>query len=60
MNFLKQTKRYILEVDVEYPKEPHKNHNERLFLAEGMKIGKVGKLVTKLKGKNTDVVIISN
>ena len=53
-------KGYILEVDVEYPKEPHKDHNERLFFAEGIKIGKVEKLVTKLKVKSTYVVIISN
>ena len=42
---LEQKKKYVLEADVEYPKELHKNHNELPFLAERMKIGKVEKLV---------------
>ena len=42
---LEQKKIYVLEADVEYPKELHKNHNELPFLAERMKIGKVEKLV---------------
>ena len=41
----------ILEVDVEYHKELHKNHNALPFLAERMKIGKVEKLVPNLKDK---------
>ena len=45
----KDKKAYILEVDVEYPKELHKNHNELPFLAERMKIVKVEKLVPNLK-----------
>ena len=40
---------YLLEVDVEYPKNMHKNHNELPFLAERMKIGKVKKVVPNLK-----------
>ena len=44
---------FILELDVEYPKEVHKNHKELIFLAERMKIGKVEKLVPNLKDKNT-------
>ena len=37
---VKKDKRgYLLEVDVEYPKELHENHSELLFLAERMKIG---------------------
>ena len=40
---------YLLEVDVEYPKNTHKNHNELPFLAERMKIGKVKKVVPNLK-----------
>ena len=47
----KGMKGYLLEVDVEYPKELHENHNELPFLAERMKTGKVEKLVTKLKDK---------
>ena len=36
---LKKDKRgYLLEVDVEYPKELHENHNELSFLAERMEI----------------------
>ena len=52
----KDKKAYILEVDVEYPKELHKNHNELPFLAERMKIVKVEKLVPNLKDKKTYVV----
>ena len=48
----------LLEVDVEYPKDLHKNHNELPFLAERMKIGKVEKLVPNLKDKNGFVVHI--
>ena len=36
----KEKRGYFLEVDVEYPKELHENHNELLFLAERMKIEK--------------------
>ena len=37
---VKKDKRgYLLEVDVEYPKELNENHNELPFLAERMKIG---------------------
>ena len=56
----KDKKAYILEVDVEYPKELHKNHNELPFLAERMKIGKVEKLVPNLKDKKTYVVHIKS
>ena len=41
----KDKRRYLLEVDVEYPKGLHENHNELPFLAERMKIGKEEKLV---------------
>ena len=38
---VKKDKRgYLLEVDVEYPKELHENHNELLFLVEIMKNGR--------------------
>ena len=49
---------YLLEVDVEYPKELHQNHNELPFLMERMKIGKVEKLVPNLKDKKGYVVHI--
>ena len=44
-------KGYLLEVDVEYPKELHENHNELPFLAERMKIGKVEKVAPNLRDK---------
>ena len=47
----KDNKGYILEVDVEYPKELHKSHNELPFLPERMRIGKVEKLVPNLNKK---------
>ena len=49
---------YILEVDVEYSKELHENHNELPFLTERMKIGRVEKLVPNLKDKKGYVVHI--
>ena len=54
----KDRKGYILEVDVDYPKELHKSHNELPFLAERMKIGKVEKLVPNLGKKKKYVVHI--
>ena len=48
---VKKDKRgYLLEVDVEYPKELHENHNELLFLAETMKIGRGEGISTKSQG----------
>ena len=35
-----KNRRYLLEVDVEYPKQLPKNHNELPFLAERMEIGR--------------------
>ena len=56
---VKKDKRgYLLEVDVEYPKELHKNHNELPFLAERMKIGREENLVPNLKHKKGYVVHI--
>ena len=49
---VKKDKRgYLLEVDAEYPKVLHENHNERPLLAERMKIGREEKLVPNLKDK---------
>ena len=46
---VKKDKRgYLLEVDVEYPKELHENHDELPFLAERMKI--VREISTKSQG----------
>ena len=50
--------RYLLEVDVEYPKVLHQNHNEVPFLAEKMMISKVEKLAPNLKNKKGYVVHI--
>ena len=49
---------YLLEVDVEFLKELHENHNELPFLAERMKIGRGQKLVPNLKDKKEYVVQI--
>ena len=38
-------KRYILEVDKEYPKNLHTLHSDLSFLSERMKINKCTKLV---------------
>ena len=54
----KEKRGYILEVDVEYPKELHENHNELPFLTERMEIGRVEKLVPNLKDKKGYVVHI--
>ena len=54
----KDNKGYILEVDVEYPKELHKSHNELPFLPERMKIGKVEKLVPNFNKKKKYIVHI--
>ena len=37
----KDDKGYILEVDVDYPKELHKSHNELPFLPERMRMWKI-------------------
>ena len=54
----KDRKGYLLEVDIEYPKELHENHNELPFSVEKMKIGRVEKLVPNLKDKKRYVVHI--
>ena len=43
---------------MEYPKELHEKHNELLFLAERMKIGREEKLVPNLKNKKGYMVHI--
>ena len=49
-------KGYILEVDVEYPKDLHDLHNDLPFLQERMKIIKCNKLVCNLYAKKTNYV----
>ena len=51
-------KGYILEVDVEYPKNLHDLHSDLPFLPENMKINKYSKLVCNLYDKSNYVVHI--
>ena len=44
-------KGYVLEVDVEYPKNLHDLHSDLTFLPETMKIDKCNKLVRNLYDK---------
>ena len=46
----KDKKGYLLEVDVEYPKELHENHNELSFLADRIKIVRGEKFSTNSQG----------
>ena len=54
----KDKRGYLLEIDVEYPKELHENHNELPFLAERMKIGREEKIVQNLENKKEYVLYI--
>ena len=56
----KDRRGYLVEVDVEYLKELHENHNELSFLAERMKIGREEKLVPNLTYKKGCVVHSTN
>ena len=56
----KQTRKDILEVYVEYPKELHKKHKELSFFNIENESKKVEKLVTNLKDKKMHVVHIKN
>ena len=47
---------YILEIDIQYPKELHDLHNDLDFLSEEMKIDKI---VTNLHDKNENVIHFS-
>ena len=51
-------KGYILEVDVEYPRNVHKLHSDLPFLPERMKINKCTKLVCTTYNKENYVVHI--
>ena len=50
-------KGYILEVDIEYPKELHELHSDLPFLSERMKINKCGKLACNMYDKKTMLFI---
>ena len=50
--------KFILEVDVEYPKNLHKLHSDLPFLPERMKINKCNKLVCTIQDKENCVVQI--
>ena len=47
---------YLLEVDVEYPRELHNHHNDLPFLCEKIKVNGVEKLVPNLYDKEKYVV----
>ena len=51
-------KGYILELDIDYPKELHDLHSDLPFLAETMKINKCNKLVCNLYDKENYVAHI--
>ena len=51
-------KRYLLEVDVSYPKELHNQHNDLPFMCERMEINGVEKLVPNLRDKKNYVIHI--
>ena len=54
----KSDKGYILEADVEYPKNLRKLHSDLPFLPERMKINKCNKLVCNVQDKENHVVHI--
>ena len=54
----KDMKGYLLQVDVEYPKELHENHNKLPSLGERMKIRRKEKLVPNHRDKKENVVHI--
>ena len=51
-------KGYILEVDLEYPKNLHKLHSDLPFLPERMKINKCSKLTCTMQNKENYVIHI--
>ena len=62
-NFIKNydedsDKRYILEIDVEYPKNLYKLHSDLPFLPERMKINKCSKLACTVLNKENHVIHI--
>ena len=53
-------KGYILEVDLEYPKELHDLHNDYPLAAENLELDKVSKLVPNLNNKEKYVIHYRN
>ena len=53
---MKRDRGYLLEVDVNYPKELHDHHNDLPFMCEKIKINGVEKLVPNLYNKEKYVV----
>ena len=53
-------KGYILEVDLEYPKELHDLHNDYPLAAENIKLDKVSKLVPNLNNKEKYIIHYRN
>ena len=51
-------KGYVLEVDVNYPKELHNSHNDLPFMCERIEINGVEKLVSNLRDKKNYVIHI--
>ena len=59
INLMAKTDRgYLLEVDVNYPKELHDYHNDLPFMCEKIKINGVEKLVPNLYNKRKYVIHI--
>ena len=54
----RDSKDYLLEVDVKYPEGLHDLHNDLLVMCEKMKINKVEKLVPNLYDKKKYVIHI--
>ena len=54
----RKDKGYLLEVDIEYPKELHDFHNDLPFMCERMKIDGVEKLIPNLFDKKKYVIHI--
>ena len=52
----KNNEGYFLEVDIQYPGESHKFHNDLSFLPERMKIEKVEVLVANLHEKKMNKI----
>ena len=57
---IKSKEEYLLEFDVQYPKELNELRNDSPFLSERMSIEKVGKLVGYLRDKNGYVIDMRN
>ena len=54
----RDSKGYLLEVDVKHPKELHDLHNDFLFMCKKVKINKVEKLVPNLYDKKNYIIHI--